>query len=98
MVDEPTYTLAEIAAALGKDPSTIRYWVRQGHLAAEKVGRRWLVRPTELSRLHDQLSHQGAKLGDLQTGDELAVAAVPAARIAGENPSLNLADRLSALL
>ena len=49
---DPWLTLAEIAAELRVNPSTVRLWVSQGRLSASRAGRRkWLVRRSELERM-----------------------------------------------
>lgn len=48
----PWLTLAEIAAEVRVNPSTVRLWVSQGRLRASRAGRRkWLVRRSELERM-----------------------------------------------
>ena len=51
VVDDELLTLPEIAQTLGMNPSTVRLWVREGRLPAEKVGRRWMVRRTDLEQM-----------------------------------------------
>lgn len=45
------YTVASLAAALGRSPSTIRGWVEDGRLGARKVGRGWLIPADAVDRL-----------------------------------------------
>ena len=51
MIDDELMTLPEIAQTLGMNPSTVRLWVREGRLQAEKMGRKWMVRRTDLERM-----------------------------------------------
>jgi excisionase family DNA binding protein len=51
MVDDELLTLPEIAQTLGMNPSTVRLWVREGRLRAEKMGRKWMVRRVDLERM-----------------------------------------------
>lgn len=51
MVDDELLTLPEIAQTLGMNPSTVRLWVREGRLQAEKMGRKWMVRRADLHRM-----------------------------------------------
>jgi excisionase family DNA binding protein len=37
------YTLPQIAELLDVNPSTVRWWVKDGRLQAHKQGRAWLV-------------------------------------------------------
>lgn len=49
---DPWLTLAEVAAELRVNPSTVRLWVTQGRLPASRAGqRKWLVRRSELDRM-----------------------------------------------
>lgn len=43
-------TLTEAAKQLGLAPSTLRHQVRNGKLAARKVGNEWHVTPEEVAR------------------------------------------------
>jgi len=51
MADDQLLTLPEIAQTLGMNPSTVRLWVREGRLPAEKVGRKWMVRRADLEQM-----------------------------------------------
>jgi excisionase family DNA binding protein len=51
VVDDERLTLPEIARILGMNPSTVRLWVREGRLPAEKVGRKWTVRRIDLEQM-----------------------------------------------
>ena len=44
-------TLPEIAEMTGMAGPTVRVWVKQGRLAATKVGRQWMVRRGDLDRM-----------------------------------------------
>ena len=61
------YTVAEVAAMLGKHPNTIYEWVQRGALPAEKLGGTIYVPKWALARLLSPAAH-----------DEPAPAAVPA--------------------
>jgi excisionase family DNA binding protein len=51
VVDDELLTLPEIAHTLGMNPSTVRLWVRERRLPAEKVGRKWMVRRADLEQM-----------------------------------------------
>jgi len=51
MAGDQLLTLPEIAQTLGMNPSTVRLWVREGRLPAEKVGRKWMVRRADLEQM-----------------------------------------------
>jgi excisionase family DNA binding protein len=68
------YTVAEVAAMLGKHPNTIYEWVQRGALPAEKLGGTIYVPKWALARLlspaaHDQPAPTAAPAG---AGGELA--------------------------
>lgn len=44
-------TVPEIAARVGRDPETIRRWIRTGKLRARKIGTRHVVEERELKLL-----------------------------------------------
>jgi excisionase family DNA binding protein len=52
-------TLPQVARLLGLNPSTIRLWVSEVRLPAERVGRRWMVRRGDL----EQMLAEQPKLG-----------------------------------
>ena len=74
MIDDELLTLPEIAHTLGMNPSTVRLWVREGRLRAEKVGRKWMVRRADLEQMLAATdvvvfaSGAEAVMGKLQTG------------------------------
>ena len=68
------YTVAEVAAMLGKHPNTIYEWVQRGALPAEKLGGTIYVPKWALARLispapHDQPAPAAASAG---AGGEVA--------------------------
>jgi excisionase family DNA binding protein len=63
MVDDQLLTLPEIAQTLGMNPSTVRLWVREGRLPAEKVGRKWMVRRADLEQMLADQPHVGHPRG-----------------------------------
>lgn len=42
------YSLAEVSKIVGVTPRSINNWIRKGQLKAEKVGNKWLIRPSDL--------------------------------------------------
>jgi excisionase family DNA binding protein len=62
------YTVAEVAAMLGKHPNTIYEWVQRGALPAEKLGGTIYVPKWALARLlspapHEEPASAGAPAG-----------------------------------
>jgi excisionase family DNA binding protein len=48
-------TVAEAARKLGKDPETVRRWIRSGRLHARRLGTRYLIDDADLeTQLDDQ--------------------------------------------
>ena len=55
-------TLAAAADSLGVAPSTLRHQIRNGKLRARKVGRDWLVTPSEVERYRaESLGRDGGR-------------------------------------
>ena len=48
---EEQLTLPQVAHLLGLNASTIRLWVSEQRLPAERVGRRWVVRRGDLEQM-----------------------------------------------
>jgi excisionase family DNA binding protein len=46
-------TVPEAARRAGKDPETIRRWIRSGRLAARKIGTQHIIDEPDLDRLLD---------------------------------------------
>ena len=44
-------TVPEAARRVGKDPETVRRWIRSGRLRSEKVGTQHLVREEDLAHM-----------------------------------------------
>jgi len=63
VIDDELLTLPEIAHTLGMNPSTVRLWVREGRLPAEKVGRKWMVRRADLEQMLAEQPHVGHPRG-----------------------------------
>lgn len=63
MIDDELLTLPEIAQTLGMNPSTVRLWVREGRLPAEKMGRKWMVRRVDLEQMLAEQPHVGHPRG-----------------------------------
>jgi excisionase family DNA binding protein len=47
-MDEPVYTVEEVANRLRVDVKTVRKWIRQGELVAMDIGREYRIRKTAL--------------------------------------------------
>ena len=47
-MEDKLLTIQEAAEKLGKDVTVVRRWARTGELPAEKVGRDWVIRESDL--------------------------------------------------
>jgi excisionase family DNA binding protein len=68
--DEPFLTVDEAALALNRSVATVRRWCQQGRLAAQRVGRQWLVQRQAVEQLKPRGGGRKAQPGanvDLQT-------------------------------
>lgn len=58
-VEDPGWTLTEIAKELRVNPATVRLWVSRGKLKAKRAGqRKLLVQRSELNRMLEASSHR----------------------------------------
>jgi excisionase family DNA binding protein len=54
-----TLTVPEAARRVGRDPSTVRRWIRQGRLKATRVGTHHVVEAEDLDELVDVVELPG---------------------------------------
>ena len=66
------YTVAEVAAMLGKHPNTIYEWVQRGALPAEKLGGTIYVPKWALARLLSPAPHEQPAPAGTPAGGEVA--------------------------
>ena len=66
------YTVAEVAAMLGKHPNTIYDWVQRGALPAEKLGGTIYVPKWALARLLSPATHDQPAAAPAGAGGELS--------------------------
>ena len=66
------YTVAEVAAMLGKHPNTIYEWVQRGALPAEKLGGTIYVPKWALARLLSPATHHEPAPAAAPAGGEVA--------------------------
>lgn len=50
MLATPYYTLEEAAKLLKLHPQTLRRWIREGKLSAQRFGKQWRLRPEDIER------------------------------------------------
>jgi len=44
-----TYTVAEVAEIVDRDPATVRRWIRNGYLDAVRIGREYRISAADLN-------------------------------------------------
>jgi excisionase family DNA binding protein len=66
------YTVAEVAAMLGKHPNTIYEWVQRDALPAEKLGGTIYVPKWALARLLSPAAHEQPPPAAVPAGGEVA--------------------------
>jgi len=86
MADE-LLTLSEIAKELWLNPSTVRLWVREERLPAQKIGRKWVVARADLEKMLDR----EPRLGHPRTGLVKAASPTDWSQVP-EQATLNLAS------
>lgn len=63
-------TVAEAADRVGKDPETVRRWIRSGRLRARRVGRRHAISDQDLRAVEDELFPMAELPDDWKIGDD----------------------------
>jgi excisionase family DNA binding protein len=69
--DRIAYTVAEVAALLGKHINTIYGWVRSGALPSERIGKTIYIPKWALARLQAPPPLRGMRPHDLPSGQAL---------------------------
>ena len=63
-------TVAEAADRVGKDPETVRRWIRSGRLRAKRVGRRHAISARDLRTVEDELFPMAELPDEWKLGDD----------------------------
>ncbi len=63
-------TVAEAADRVGKDPETVRRWIRSGRLRARRVGRRHAISDQDLRAVEDELFPMAELPDEWKVGDD----------------------------
>jgi excisionase family DNA binding protein len=67
-------TVAEAADRVGKDPETVRRWIRSGRLHARRVGRRHAIADHDLRTVEDELFPMAELPDEWKLGDDGSLA------------------------
>ena len=67
-------TVSEAAERTGRSPETVRRWIRQGRLPAERVGSRHAIRAEDLAQIVDELYPMAELPADWRLGKDRSAA------------------------
>jgi excisionase family DNA binding protein len=67
-------TVAQAADRVGRNPETIRRWIRSGRLPARRVGRRHAIEERDLRMIEDALFPMAELPDEWQVGDDGSMA------------------------
>ena len=63
-------SVAEAAEKIGRNPETVRRWIRSGRLPARRVGRHHEIEVRDLRRIEDELFPMAELPDDWKVGDD----------------------------
>ncbi len=63
-------TVTEAANRVGRNPETVRRWIRSGRLPARLIGHRHTIDDRDLRRIEDELYPMAELPDDWQVGDD----------------------------
>jgi excisionase family DNA binding protein len=63
-------TVAEAADRVGRNPETIRRWIRSGRLPAQRLGKRHAIEARDLRTIEDELFPMAELPPEWQIGDD----------------------------
>jgi excisionase family DNA binding protein len=63
-------TVAQAAARIGRSPTTIRRWIRDGRLAAHRVGTRHAIEVDDLQRIENEIYPMADLPDEWKVGDD----------------------------
>jgi excisionase family DNA binding protein len=63
-------SVAEAAEKIGRNPDTVRRWIRSGRLPARRVGRHHKIEAKDLRHLEDELFPMAELPDEWKTGDD----------------------------
>jgi excisionase family DNA binding protein len=68
--DDLMVTVAEAADRFGRNPETVRRWIRAGRLPAQRVGSRHLIADQDVRAIEDELFPMAPLPEEWQVGDD----------------------------
>jgi len=71
---EPVLTVAETAARVERSPDTVRRWIREGRLPAQRQGGRQLIGDRDVRAIEDELHPMAQLPEEWRVGDDGAQA------------------------
>jgi excisionase family DNA binding protein len=63
-------TVTEAADRLGRNPETVRRWIRSGRLAAQRIGRQQMIEDEDLRPILDELYPMSPLPEEWRIGDD----------------------------
>lgn len=63
-------TVAETADRVGRTPDTVRRWIREGRLPAQRLGTKRVIEDQDVRAIEDELHPMATLPEEWQTGDD----------------------------